>query len=73
MTSGVLLQFVFGAFVLRWETGKQVFACLGDRVAVFLSYANEGAAFVYGYLASGKSKDISLGTIFAFRVGPYHC
>lgn len=35
---------------LFWQTGRQVFQCLGDKVARFLSFTDEGSAFVYGYL-----------------------
>jgi nucleoside permease NupC len=36
------------------QTGREIFNCLGDRVSVFLSYADEGSGFVYGYLVTGK-------------------
>ncbi|XP_017778554.1 PREDICTED: sodium/nucleoside cotransporter 2 [Nicrophorus vespilloides] len=45
---GMILQFVFGLFTLRWETGRRIFACVGDKVTTFLGYAKEGSAFVYG-------------------------
>lgn len=65
----MILQFLFGLVVLRWDTGQKIFACLGDRVATFLKYTDAGAGFVYGYLASDQNQaGISLGTIIAFKV-----
>lgn len=48
MITGSLLQFLLGIVCIRWETGRIVFKCLGDKVAEFLGYAASGAAFVYG-------------------------
>ena len=49
---GVVLEFIMGLLVLRWPTGRDIFQCLGDKVTLFLGYADAGAGFVYGYLAS---------------------
>lgn len=69
MTWGVALQFIFGLIVLRWDVGRQVIQCLGDKITVFLDYSNAGSGFVYGYLATDiNMAGIALGTIFAFRV-----
>ena len=66
---GVILQFVFGIIVLRWDAGKNVFACLGDRVSIFLNYADVGSEFVYGHLVTDQNlAGISLKAIFAFKV-----
>lgn len=66
---GVALQFIFGLIVLRWETGRQVFQCLGDKITVFLDYTNAGSGFVYGYLVTDENASgIALGGVFAFRV-----
>lgn len=69
VTWGVALQFIFGLIVLRWDVGRQVIQCLGDKITVFLDYSNAGSGFVYGYLATDiNMAGIALGTIFAFRI-----
>lgn len=45
---GIILQFLFGVLTIRWEVGRNVFRCFGDKVTTFLGYAKEGAGFVYG-------------------------
>ncbi|XP_062541268.1 uncharacterized transporter YutK isoform X2 [Armigeres subalbatus] len=45
---GVTFQFLLGLFCIRWEVGRNIFSCIGDKVATFLNYSAEGAAFVYG-------------------------
>ncbi|XP_030387256.1 sodium/nucleoside cotransporter 1-like isoform X2 [Scaptodrosophila lebanonensis] len=45
---GLFLQFMLGIVVIRWDRGREVFACAGDKAAIFFSYAREGALFVYG-------------------------
>ncbi|CAH2056454.1 unnamed protein product, partial [Iphiclides podalirius] len=45
---GLLLQFVFGLIFIRWDTGRMALQCFSDKVATFLSYGIEGAAFVFG-------------------------
>ncbi|EFX87744.1 hypothetical protein DAPPUDRAFT_96692 [Daphnia pulex] len=65
---GMILQFLFGLMVLRWKTGQQVFACLGDRVSIFLKYTDAGSGLVYGHLVTDQNASgIPLGTIFAFK------
>lgn len=69
VTWGVGLQFIFGLIVLRWELGRQVIQCLGDKITIFLDYSNEGSGFVYGYLVTDKNMaGIVLGSVFAFKV-----
>ncbi|XP_065087903.1 solute carrier family 28 member 3 isoform X2 [Ochlerotatus camptorhynchus] len=45
---GVMFQFLLGLFCIRWEVGRSIFSCIGDKVATFLNYSADGAAFVYG-------------------------
>lgn len=59
---GVILQFLMGVFCIRMEIGRSIFGCLGDKVAVFFSFAKEGATFVYGVDLVSKIK------VFAFSV-----
>lgn len=64
---GLILQFVFGLFTIRWEVGRNIFRCFGDKVTTFLNYAQAGAAFVYtDYLVYdvGVFAFQSLSTIF---------
>lgn len=45
---GVIFQFLLGLFCIRWEVGRNIFTCFGDKVATFLNYSKAGASFVYG-------------------------
>lgn len=74
------LQFIFGLIVLRWETGRQVFKCLGDKITTFLNFTNAGSGFVYGYQVTGSVETstvsgvvfkVVLGSVFAFQVRPH--
>ena len=69
ITWGVSLQLIFGLIVLRWDFGRSVFQCLGEKITTFLDYTNAGSGFVYGYLVTDQNTSgIALGTIFAFKV-----
>ena len=50
---GIGLQFVFGLLVLRWDVGKAVFECLGNKVTTFLGFTDAGSGMVYGFLTTG--------------------
>ncbi|CAG0891607.1 unnamed protein product [Cyprideis torosa] len=68
---GMGLQFVFGLLILRWEVGKSIFKCIGDKVSTFLGYTDSGSGFVYGYLVDGSplgEGGSPFPTIFAFKV-----
>ncbi|XP_043067046.2 uncharacterized transporter YutK [Drosophila bipectinata] len=45
---GMLAQLLLAIFCLRWEFGRSVFQCMGEKVTTFLGYARFGARFVYG-------------------------
>ena len=62
---GLSLQLCFGLVILRWEVGKQVFKCIGDKVNTFLSYTNEGSKFVFGFLVDNPDPN---KYVFAFQV-----
>ncbi len=49
---GLALQFGFALFILRWDVGRQVFQCLGDKSTSFLAFTDEGSSMVYGYLSN---------------------
>ncbi|GLH02199.1 Sodium/nucleoside cotransporter [Gryllus bimaculatus] len=64
---GLLLQFLFGLFTLRWNVGKLIFQCFGTKTTTFLNYTFAGASFVYGTeLASGVFAFQVLSVIFFF-------
>ncbi|XP_037717280.1 uncharacterized transporter YutK isoform X2 [Drosophila subpulchrella] len=48
VTHGLLGQLLLGIFCLRAPFGRSIFECLGEKVSLFLGYANYGARFVYG-------------------------
>ena len=62
---GLGLQLCFGLLILRWEVGKQVFKCIGDKVNTFLSYTDQGSSFVFGFLVNNPDPD---KYVFAFTV-----
>ena len=45
---GLGLQFVLGVLILRWKPGYLFFRYLGEKVRVFLEFADEGSKFVFG-------------------------
>ncbi|XP_053684985.1 sodium/nucleoside cotransporter 1 [Sabethes cyaneus] len=59
---GVVFQFLLGLFCIRWEVGRSIFSCVGDKVATFLNYSADGAVFVYGEFIVRKE------AVFAFAV-----
>ncbi|KAA0191186.1 hypothetical protein HAZT_HAZT011173, partial [Hyalella azteca] len=62
---GLALQFILGLLILRWPVGRKLFECLGDKVAEFLAFTDEGSKFVFGDLLV-----VDDGGIFAFKVLP---
>ena len=61
------MQFLFGLMILRWNVGRQVFQCLGDKITTFLAYTEDGSSFVYGRLiADGVFMFKVLSVIFFF-------
>src|SRR5919201_1837224 len=64
---GLVLQFVFALFVLRFSFGRGFVARAGSAVDTLLSYSFAGSQFVFGEL--GK-KNGQLGFFFAFQVLP---
>ncbi|XP_055535811.1 solute carrier family 28 member 3 [Wyeomyia smithii] len=59
---GVIFQFLLGLFCIRWEVGRSIFSCIGDKVATFLNYSADGAVFVYGEFIVREA------AVFAFAV-----
>uniref|UniRef100_A0A182MDH2 Sodium/nucleoside cotransporter n=1 Tax=Anopheles culicifacies TaxID=139723 RepID=A0A182MDH2_9DIPT len=63
---GVIFQFLLGLFCIRWEVGRSIFSCVGNKVATFLNYTRAGASFVYGMVLVGDGENEY--AIFAFSV-----
>lgn len=62
MICGALFQFLLGIFCIRMEIGRNIFSCLGNKVATFLDYTVSGSSFVFGeFLVIEKG-------VFAFAV-----
>ncbi len=64
---GLGLQIAFAVFVLRSQSGRDIFQRLGDAANKVLSYSFFGSEFVFGELGK-QHKDV--GFIFAFQVLP---
>ncbi|XP_014208391.1 solute carrier family 28 member 3-like [Copidosoma floridanum] len=60
---GLILQFAFGLFTIRWSVGREIFTCISNKVAIFLNFAREGAKFVF-------SPEIVNNGVFAFSALP---
>lgn len=48
MFCGFVLQFLLGVVCIRWDVGRSIFECIGDKVATFLNYTDFGSTFIYG-------------------------
>ncbi|CAG9815131.1 unnamed protein product [Phaedon cochleariae] len=57
---GLILQFLFGLLTIRWEVGRNILQCCGDKVDILLNYAFQGAEFAYG-------STIIKENVFAFK------
>lgn len=62
---GLALQIVFGLLITQVEFVTDAFNWISEKFVIFLSFANEGAQFLFGDLATNK-----YGFIFAFQVLP---
>ncbi|EDV59430.1 solute carrier family 28 member 3 [Drosophila erecta] len=61
--TGITCQFLLGIFCIRWEVGRKIFECIGNKVATFLDYGTDGAEFVFGdFLVKNN--------VFAFAILP---
>lgn len=61
--TGITCQFLLGIICIRWEVGRKIFECLGNKVATFLGYATDSARFVFGdFLIEAE--------VFAFAILP---
>lgn len=60
---GFSCQVLLGLLCIRWEVGRSIFKCFGDKVAKLLSFSIVGSTFVYGEYLSETAG------VFAFAVG----
>jgi CNT family concentrative nucleoside transporter len=69
---GLLLQLLLASFVLKTETGRDLFSLLGTKIKTLLDFSFEGSRVVFGALGvpGGVTEVPSLGRIFAFQVLP---
>jgi len=47
---GIIGQFLLGIVCIRWDVGRKIFECLGQKTVTFLNYSRPGSSFVYGSL-----------------------
>lgn len=65
VVTGIFIQFVLGALILRVQAISDAFGWLGDKIVVFLNFNQAGSSFLYGYLVDGSL----YGTPFATADG----
>ncbi|MGE0588431.1 MAG: NupC/NupG family nucleoside CNT transporter [Cyclobacteriaceae bacterium] len=74
VSAGIILQIVIGLVIGKIEVAQAAFNYLSSKLVVFLSFAQNGAEFLYGDLAKNSSNDPnvkhSLGFLFAFQALP---
>lgn len=71
---GLLIQITFGLLIGKVEIAQDAFVYLSEKFVIFLSFAQNGAEFLYGDLAKNSSgnPDVkhNLGFLFAFQALP---
>lgn len=67
---GLLLQYLLGLMVLRWDHGRGSLECLSVKIKFFLDYTNRGSHFVFGHLASGFNLTDALGDLVTLAPEP---
>ncbi|XP_058466066.1 sodium/nucleoside cotransporter 1 isoform X2 [Malaya genurostris] len=60
---GITFQFLLGLFCIKWDVGRSIFSCIGDKVATFLNYSADGAEFVYGEFIVRKEMVFAFATL----------
>lgn len=75
VTSGLALQFFLAVFCLKFELGRNLFQQLGHGIEKLLSFSDQGAGFVFGFLITQPEKLNALfgpgsSFIFAFKLIP---
>ncbi|CDQ40824.1 NupC/NupG family nucleoside CNT transporter [Virgibacillus salexigens] len=62
----LVLQFLFGFIVLKWELGRSFFRKITSIVEQIINTSNEGINFLFGGVLGLEG----IGTVFAFQVLP---
>jgi concentrative nucleoside transporter, CNT family len=74
VASGIILQIIIAILILKVPFIRNVFDAIGSGFVKFLSFASNGAQFLFGDLAKNSSADPnakhSLGFLFAFQALP---
>lgn len=75
VVSGLGLQLFLAVFCLNFEFGRQLFQQLGHGIEKILSFSDQGAGFVFGFLITQPQKLVELfgpgaNFIFAFKLVP---
>ncbi|MEZ4972355.1 MAG: nucleoside transporter C-terminal domain-containing protein [Cyclobacteriaceae bacterium] len=74
VSAGIILQIVIGLVIGKVQIAQAAFNYLSSKLVVFLSFAQNGAEFLYGDLAKNSTNDPSvkhgLGFLFAFQALP---
>lgn len=68
VSSGLIIQILFGLFTIRWSVGRAIFQCISNKVETFLNFVKVGAKFAYSDLLvdSGTFVFAALPAIFFF-------
>ena len=75
IVSGLSLQVLLAVFCLKVPIGREIFHTLGQGIEKLLSFSNDGAAFVFGFLVSKPDQINQVfgpgsSFIFAFKLVP---
>uniref|UniRef100_A0A914W1G9 Sodium/nucleoside cotransporter n=1 Tax=Plectus sambesii TaxID=2011161 RepID=A0A914W1G9_9BILA len=62
---GLVLQFIMGVLVLKWQTGHNAFGWASDQVVFFLDYTQVGTRFTYGFIAA-PPPICGMGAVFVY-------
>lgn len=62
--TGIVCQFLLAVICIRWTVGRDIFQCIGNKVATFLNFSTQGSLFVFGKLIVLDHK------VFAFAILP---
>jgi CNT family concentrative nucleoside transporter len=67
---GLVLQFALGWLVISWQTGADLLKSFSDGITGAIAYSDQGAQFVFSWLAGPQDFIGKQGIIFAFKVMP---
>jgi CNT family concentrative nucleoside transporter len=75
IVSGLALQVLLAVFCLKVQIGREIFHTIGQGIEKLLSFSNDGAGFVFGFLVSkpGQLEQVfgpGSGFTFAFKLVP---